>query len=29
VAVASGVLRFDWQGDNGFSQTESVSLTVT
>jgi sulfur-oxidizing protein SoxZ len=29
VAVASGVLRFDWQGDNGFAQTESVSLTVT
>jgi sulfur-oxidizing protein SoxZ len=29
VAVASGTLRFDWVGDNGFSQTEIVSLTVT
>ena len=29
VATASGVLRFTWEGDNGFAQTESVSLTVT
>lgn len=29
VATASGVLRFSWQGDNGFAQTESVNLTVT
>lgn len=29
VATASGVLRFTWQGDNGFAQTESVELTVT
>lgn len=29
VATASGTLRFSWEGDNGFAQTESVSLTVT
>ena len=29
VATASGTLRFNWQGDNGFAQTESVELTVT
>jgi sulfur-oxidizing protein SoxZ len=29
VATASGTLRFSWSGDNGFSQTESVTLTVT
>ncbi len=29
VATASGTLRFSWQGDNGFAQTESVELTVT
>ena len=29
VATESGVLRFTWEGDNGFSQVESVSLTVT
>ena len=29
VATASGVLHFTWQGDNGFAQTESVTLTVT
>ena len=29
VATASGTLRFGWQGDNGFAQTESVELTVT
>jgi len=29
VATASGTLRFTWTGDNGFTQTETVSLTVT
>ena len=29
VATASGTLRFNWQGDNGFVQTESVALVVT
>jgi sulfur-oxidizing protein SoxZ len=29
IATGSGVLRFSWQGDNGFAQTESVDLTVT
>lgn len=29
VATVSGELTFSWQGDNGFSQTESVSITVT
>ena len=28
VATESGVLRFSWEGDNGFAQTESVTLTV-
>jgi sulfur-oxidizing protein SoxZ len=29
VATASGQLSFSWEGDNGFTQTESVNLTVT
>jgi sulfur-oxidizing protein SoxZ len=29
VATESGTLEFEWQGDNGFSQTERVALTVT
>jgi sulfur-oxidizing protein SoxZ len=29
IATESGTLRFSWEGDNGFSQTESVVLTVT
>lgn len=29
VATESGTLRFTWEGDNGFAQTESVSITVT
>ena len=29
VATASGTLRFTWEGDNGFAQTETVALTVT
>jgi sulfur-oxidizing protein SoxZ len=29
LATESGLLRFSWEGDNGFSQTESVALTVT
>jgi sulfur-oxidizing protein SoxZ len=29
VATASGTLRFNWEGDNGFTQTESVALQVT
>ena len=29
VATESGTLTFDWQGDNGFQQSESVTLTVT
>ena len=29
VATASGELRFSWEGDNGFAQTESVTLSVT
>lgn len=29
VATASGTLRFAWEGDNAFAQTESVALTVT
>lgn len=29
IATGSGALRFNWQGDNGFVQTESVDLTVT
>ena len=29
IATGTGVLRFSWEGDNGFAQTESVNLTVT
>ncbi|HET7795816.1 MAG TPA: thiosulfate oxidation carrier complex protein SoxZ [Rhizobacter sp.] len=29
VATESGTISFSWQGDNGFSQTESVSITVS
>ena len=29
IATNTGVLRFSWEGDNGFAQTESVNLTVT
>lgn len=29
VAVASGPITFTWDGDNGFSQTETVVITVT
>ena len=29
VALDSGTLTFLWEGDNGFSHSESVSLTVT
>jgi sulfur-oxidizing protein SoxZ len=28
VATASGKLEFKWTGDNGFSATESVAITV-
>jgi sulfur-oxidizing protein SoxZ len=28
VASASGTLTFSWEGDNGFAQTESASITV-
>jgi sulfur-oxidizing protein SoxZ len=28
VATASGTLEFKWTGDNGFSATEQVSITV-
>ena len=28
-AEASGTLEFEWQGDNGFAQTERVAITVT
>lgn len=28
VATESGTLSFEWQGDNGFKQSESVKLTV-
>lgn len=28
VAQASGTLTFSWEGDNGFAQTESASITV-
>ncbi len=28
VATATGTLVFSWEGDNGFSQTETVLLTV-
>ncbi|MEO7151371.1 MAG: thiosulfate oxidation carrier complex protein SoxZ [Burkholderiaceae bacterium] len=29
VATTSGRLEFVWEGDHGFAQTESVTLTVT
>ena len=29
LATASGSLTFTWEGDNGFSQTETVAITVT
>lgn len=29
VATASGTLRFSWEGDNGFAQTERVAISVT
>ncbi len=29
VATESGTLEFEWQGDNGFAQTERVAITVT
>jgi sulfur-oxidizing protein SoxZ len=29
VATVSGQLSFSWEGDKGFTQTESVNLTVT
>ena len=29
VATRTGTLRFTWSGDNGFSQSEDVVLTVT
>ncbi|MCW0232088.1 MAG: thiosulfate oxidation carrier complex protein SoxZ [Ferrovibrio sp.] len=29
VATASGTLSFTWDGDNGFTQTETVAITVT
>ena len=29
VAEESGILAFTWEGDNGFSQTETRALTVT
>lgn len=29
VATASGSLRFTWEGDNGFVQTERVAISVT
>lgn len=28
-ATESGILAFTWEGDNGFSQTETRTLTVT
>ena len=28
-ATSSGTLSFTWEGDNGFAQTESTTLTVT
>jgi sulfur-oxidizing protein SoxZ len=28
VATASGTLRFSWEGDNGFAQTERVAISV-
>jgi sulfur-oxidizing protein SoxZ len=29
IATTSGTLTFSWEGDNGFSQTETASITVT
>ncbi|MBA3597092.1 MAG: thiosulfate oxidation carrier complex protein SoxZ [Methylibium sp.] len=29
VAVESGTLRFTWEGDNGFAQTETAEIAVT
>ena len=29
VATASGTLRFSWEGDNGFAQTERIAISVT
>jgi sulfur-oxidizing protein SoxZ len=29
VALESGTLALTWEGDNGFSQTENITLTVT
>ncbi len=29
VATESGTLTFTWEGDNGFSQTETVAIQVT
>ncbi|GGX75161.1 thiosulfate oxidation carrier complex protein SoxZ [Massilia dura] len=29
VATKTGMLEFSWAGDNGFSQTERIALTVT
>jgi sulfur-oxidizing protein SoxZ len=29
VAIESGTLRVRWEGDNGFSQTESTTIVVT
>jgi sulfur-oxidizing protein SoxZ len=28
IAIESGTLQFHWTGDNGFSVTESASITV-
>ena len=29
VAQNTGILALTWEGDNGFTQTESVNITVT
>ena len=29
VATTSGTLRFTWEGDNGFAQTERIAISVT
>ena len=29
LATESGTLEFEWQGDNGFAQTERVPISVT
>jgi sulfur-oxidizing protein SoxZ len=29
VATESGTLKFSWEGDNGFSHSETVSITVS